>query len=81
MNTHSQNNYNKNISHPPQLNNCNIQYPTHQQNPYYPQQHVTMNINMNMYPNVMNINVNGTNNNVPNPNPLNQINFSEPITL
>jgi len=51
-------------------------------NPYYPQQHVTMNINMNMYPNVMNISVNGTNNNPPPQlNPLNNINFSEPITL
>lgn len=81
MNTHSQNNYNKNATNSYPANNNNLQYPIHQQNPYYPQQHVTMNINMNMYPNVMNINVNGTNNNVPNASPLNQINFSEPITL
>lgn len=58
------------------------QFPA-QQNPYFPQQHVTMNINMNMYPNVMNVNVSGNQNQVPqNPyNPPNQANLSQPITL
>ena len=49
---------------------------------------MTMNINMNMYPNVMNINVNGTQStiqsngqSVGNSHSLNQVKFSEPITL
>ena len=66
----------------------NQQKQTHNPYPYqppqyqgYPPQHVTMNINMNMYPNVMNINVNGTNSPPPPTSPLNQIQFSQPITL
>lgn len=60
-----------------------LQFPTNNYAapPYsgYPQQ-VTMNINMNMYPNVMNINVNGSQN-VPHSQSLNQVKLSEPITL
>ena len=67
----------------------NQKKPQTQHNPYLhqhpqyqsPPQHVTMNINMNMYPNVMNINVNGTNSPPPPTNPLNQVQFSQPITL
>ena len=54
----------------------------------YPPQQVTMNINMNMYPNVMNINVNGTQStsqsngqSVAHSHSLNQVKLSEPITL
>ena len=49
---------------------------------------MTMNINMNMYPNVMNINVNGTQStsqsngqSVAHSHSLNQVKLSEPITL
>ena len=54
---HQNNNFNhhQNYNHP---NNHN----KHNYNSYMPQvPHVTMNINMNMYPNYLNINLNGAN--------------------